>query len=131
MKKGCGGDGRGVTRGTMERFLLSEEFRLELDERGVNLNHSGEGGKTTLGLANRLVSGGGGGFDTKNWLETFTKSGCVVCKDVTGWSNHKGIDGKPVVLVVGDEAVPSVLGYTGQEVWTPPAGGFSQRSIWP
>ncbi len=96
----------------------------------MNLNHSGKG-KNNFGTNKQELFPGGGGNRHQNWLETFTKSGCVVCKDDTGWSNHKGIDGKPVVLVVGDEAVPSVLGYTGQEVWTPPAGGFSQRNIWP
>ncbi len=36
-----------------------------------------------------------------------------MCRDESGKSNHKGRDGKPCVLVIGDEAVPSVVGYTG------------------
>jgi hypothetical protein len=39
----------------------------------------------------------------------------VSCRDETGRLNHKGRDGQPNVLIVGDESVPSTVGYTGSD----------------
>jgi hypothetical protein len=39
----------------------------------------------------------------------------VSCRDETGKLNHKGRDGQPNVLIVGDEATPSTVGYTGKD----------------
>jgi hypothetical protein len=52
--------------------------------------------------------------EEKNWLATFTKSGCIACRNEQGRVNHTGRDGTPVVLVVGDESVPSVVGHTDE-----------------
>jgi hypothetical protein len=92
---------------------LPENYRLGLEERAGLVNHS-EKNKNNFGMnRNALFPGGAGGkYDTRNWISTFTKSGCVVCREDNGRSNHKGRDGKPGVLVIGDEAVPTVVGYT-------------------
>jgi hypothetical protein len=47
-------------------------------------------------------------------LATFTKSGCSACRNEQGRVNHTGRDGTPVVLVIGDESVPSVVGHTDE-----------------
>ncbi len=48
----------------------------------------------------------------KNWLASFTKTGCVSCRNEDGKLNHRGRDGRPVTMLVGDESVPTVVGYT-------------------
>jgi hypothetical protein len=53
--------------------------------------------------------------ETRNWLASFTKAGCVACRDEQGVLNHKGRDGHPGVLIVGDETIPSTVGYTGRD----------------
>ncbi len=61
-----------------------------------------------------LFPGGkGGNFDAKNWPASFTKSVHVVRKNEFGRSNHKGRDRRPVVLVVGNKSVPTMLGHSG------------------
>jgi hypothetical protein len=45
-------------------------------------------------------------------MATFTKSGCIACRDEHGHVTHKGKDGTPIALVIVDEAVPTVVGYT-------------------
>jgi hypothetical protein len=39
----------------------------------------------------------------------------VSCRDEHGKLNHKGRDGQPNVLIVGDEAVPSTVGFTDRD----------------
>jgi hypothetical protein len=39
----------------------------------------------------------------------------VACRDENGRLNHKGRDGQPNVLIVGDEATPSTVGFTGKD----------------
>jgi hypothetical protein len=53
--------------------------------------------------------------ETRNWMASFTKAGCVACRDEQGVLNHKGRDGQPGVLIVGDEAIPTTVGYTGRD----------------
>jgi hypothetical protein len=53
--------------------------------------------------------------ETRNWIASFTKTGCVSCRDEEGKLNHRGRDGLPVTLVVGDESVPNVVGYTAKD----------------
>jgi hypothetical protein len=108
------GLGRGVGLDSVNMGIpLPENYKLGLEERAGLVNHSGKN-KNNFGMnRNALFPGGAGGkYDTRNWISTFTKSGCVVCRDDNGRSNHKGRDGKPSVLVIGDEAVPTVVGYT-------------------
>jgi hypothetical protein len=50
--------------------------------------------------------------ETRNWICNFTKTGCVSCRDDDGRLNHRGRDGLPVTLIVGDESVPNVVVYT-------------------
>ena len=45
-------------------------------------------------------------------MANFMRSGCVSCKDEDGKSTHSGRNGDPIILIVGDEATPSVVGYT-------------------
>jgi len=96
-----------------ERIPLPESYRLGLEGKGVELNHSG---KFTNGFGknNRPLfpsKGKGRGVETRNWISTFKVAGCIGCKD-GGESVHKGRTGQPVVLVVGDEAVPTTVGVT-------------------
>ncbi len=39
----------------------------------------------------------------------------ILLRDEDGGLNHRGRDGLPVVMVIGDEAVPSTVGYTGKD----------------
>ncbi len=68
-----------------EKIPLPENFRLGLDGRGEFLNHRGKA-KNNFGLNNMgLFSGGiGGKKETKNWIATFTKSGCIACCNEEG-----------------------------------------------
>jgi hypothetical protein len=45
-------------------------------------------------------------------VASFTKSGCLSCRDEQGKVTHKSRSGEPVILVIGDEATPTVVGYT-------------------
>ncbi len=98
------------------KIPLPENYRLGLDGRIGFLNHSGKF-KNNFGLNKGALFPGGedGKREGKNWLASFTKSGCVACRNDKGGNNHKGREGAPVVLLVGDEAVPSVIGHTGEE----------------
>ena len=40
------------------------------------------------------------------------RSGCVSCKDDSDKSTHCGRNGEPIILLLGDKAIPSVVGYT-------------------
>jgi hypothetical protein len=48
----------------------------------------------------------------KNVVVTFTRMGCVACKNEEGDLNHKGRGGSPIIMVMGDEGTPTVVGYT-------------------
>ncbi len=98
-----------------EKIPLPENFRLGLDGRGKFLNNSSKI-KNNFGLnKGGLFEGGQGGQgEKKNWISTFTKSGCIGCRNEEGGVNHKGRDGTPGILVVGDESVPTVVGHTGE-----------------
>jgi hypothetical protein len=85
-------------------------------DKKCDLNHSG---KFTNGFGknNRPLfpsKGKGRGVETRNWISTFKVAGCIGCKD-GGESVHKGRSGQPVVLVVGDEAVPTTVGVTKKD----------------
>ncbi len=107
-----------------EKIPLPENYRLGLEGRGKFLNHSGKP-KNNLGMnkSGLFVSGSGGIAEGKNWISTFTKSGCIACRNEGGRVNHKGRDGTPGVLVVGDESVPMVVGHTAE-------GGMEATCAW-
>jgi hypothetical protein len=48
----------------------------------------------------------------RNWVATFTRAGCVACKSEEGELNHKGRGGGPILMIMGDEGIPTVVGYT-------------------
>jgi hypothetical protein len=60
-------------------------------------------------------AGPGKKAEMRNWIASFTKAGCVSCRDENGHLNHKGRDGQPNVLIVGDEGTPSTVGHTGRD----------------
>jgi hypothetical protein len=50
----------------------------------------------------------------RNWTASFTRAGCVACRNEGGMLNHRGRSGGPVIMVVGDGSILSVVGYTEQ-----------------
>ena len=52
--------------------------------------------------------------EDRNWTATFTRQGCVVCRKEDGGLNHKGRNGEPGIVIIGDGSVPAVTGYTVQ-----------------
>jgi hypothetical protein len=94
-------------------ILVPEGFDMGLDRRGVTLNNANR--------KNNLMWNGRGALfprekgergEGKNWIATFTKAGCVACKSDEGELNHKGRGGGPILMIMGDEGVPNVVGYT-------------------
>jgi hypothetical protein len=53
-------------------------------------------------------------IETRNWMASFTKTGCMSCRDEDGRLNHKRSDGLPVTIVMGDEAVSNVVEFMGR-----------------
>jgi hypothetical protein len=111
-------DGNGTWKESVRegRIPLPDSYRLGLEGKGVDLNNSSryrnEFGKNSRPLF--PAKGKGRGEETRNWIASFNRTGCIGCKDGND-SVHKGRDGKPVVLVVGDEAVPMTVGITKKE----------------
>jgi hypothetical protein len=106
-------DGTKVREVRMEKIPLPEHFRLGLDDRGKQLNHSGRP-NNNFGIKKEPLFPGGkdGKQESRNWFASFTKSGCLSCRDEDGKVTHKARSGDPVLLVIGDEATPTVVGYT-------------------
>jgi hypothetical protein len=48
-------------------------------------------------------------------MASFSKAGCVACRDDQGQLNHKGRDDQPSVMIVCDESIPSSVGHTGRD----------------
>jgi hypothetical protein len=84
-----------------------------LDGRGKRLNHSGRP-KNNFGANKEPIFPGGknGKQESRNWIASFTKSGCLGCRDAQGKVTHKSRSGDLVILVIGDEATPTAVGYT-------------------
>jgi hypothetical protein len=99
--------------GGKEKIPLPDSYGLGLDERGRFLNHSGRY-RNNFGANREALFPGvkDKKREVRNWIATFTKSGCIACRDDDGHVNHKGKDGTPLVMVIGDEATPTVVGYT-------------------
>ena len=97
-----------------KKIPLPEEYDLGLDCRGMGLNSSNR--KNTYFGNNRkpLVGKEKGRGEKVNWLANFTRSGCIGCRGEDGNLNHSGRSGEPLVLIVGDEAVPSAVGFTSK-----------------
>jgi hypothetical protein len=96
-----------------EKIPLPDNYRLGLDGRGQKLNHSGRHRNNFGASRDPLFPGGRNGKqESRNWVASFTKSGCLSCRDEHGKVTHKSRSGEPVILVVGDEAAPTVVGYT-------------------
>jgi hypothetical protein len=96
-----------------EKIPLPDTYRLGLDGRGKKLNNSGRP-KNNFGANKEPLFPGGknGRQESRNWIANFTKSGCLGCRDSQGKVTHKSRSGDPVILVIGDEATPTVVGYT-------------------
>jgi len=81
--------------------------------RGMALNSSARGrnnfgvNKEPLFPKNKNEKG-----EKVNWTASFTRGGCVACRDDKDGLNHSGRTGTPIVLLIGDEAMPPVCGYT-------------------
>ncbi len=99
-----------------EKIPLPEKFALGIESKGMEMNNSGRL-KNNLGTNRESLFPGGPGMksETRNWLASFTKTGCVSCRDEEGRLNHRGRDGLPVTLIVGDESIPNVVGYTTKD----------------
>jgi hypothetical protein len=106
-------DGTKVRETKTEKIPLPENFRLGQDERGKQLNHSGRP-NNNFGIKKEPLFPGGkdGKQESRNWFASFTKSGCLSCRDEDGKVTHKARSGDPVLLIIGDEATPTVVGYT-------------------
>ncbi len=96
-----------------EKIPLPDNYRLGVDGRGQKMNHSGRPRNNFGASRDPLFPGGKNGKqESRNWVASFTKSGCLSCRDENGKVTHKSRSGEPVILVVGDEATPTVVGYT-------------------
>jgi hypothetical protein len=90
-----------------------ENMDLGLDKRGPTLNNSNRKnhcfgvGRTPIFPNEKGEKGEG-----RNWTATFTRSGCVACRVEDGTVNHKGRGGEPLILVIRDDSIPSVVGHT-------------------
>ncbi len=100
----------------MEKIPLPDGFDLGRETKEMEMNNSGRL-KNNFGLNREALFPVNAGMksEKRNWIASFTKAGCVACRDEHGKLNHKGRDGQPNVLIVGDESIPSTVGYTGSD----------------
>jgi hypothetical protein len=120
-------EGKEVRCEKMEDIVVPEGYELGREEKGLDMNNSGRL-KNNFGLNREALfpAGQGRKSEMRNWLASFTKTGCVSCRDENGKLNHKGRDGQPNVLIVGDEAVPSTVGFTRADR----NGGKGDSCVW-
>jgi hypothetical protein len=85
-----------------ERVPLPESFELGREGKGMEMNNSGRL-KNNFGMNKEALFPVNSGMksEKRNWIASFTKTGCVSCRDENGRLNHKGRDGQPNVLIVG------------------------------
>jgi hypothetical protein len=96
-----------------ERLPLPENYRIGLDKRGMVMNSSARSRKNFGTNKEALFPKAGGQKGEKvNWTATFTRTGCIACRDEQDRANHSGRTSTPIVLVIGDEAVPIFCGHT-------------------
>ena len=103
----------GVKEEKVEKIPLPDSYDLGLDIRGKEINSSVRKNHN-FGANKKAVfpKSNGGRGEGKNWLASFTRGGCVGCRDSKGVNCHDGRSGEPVILVVGDEATPSAVGHS-------------------
>ena len=100
---------------SIEKIPLLEQYELGLDRRGMEINSFPR--KNSQFGSNRralLLKENGGKGEKRNWTANFTREGCVGSKDADGnnWNNcHNGRSGEPIIMIIGDEATPPVVGY--------------------
>ncbi len=96
-----------------EGMPLPKEYRLGLEGRGEELNSSARN-KNGMGTGRKAIfpKENGEKGEGKNWIATFTKSGCIGCRNDREELVHQGRNSEPVVLIKGDEAVPMSVGIT-------------------
>jgi hypothetical protein len=96
-----------------EKLPLPDTYKLGLDKRGMVMNSSARA-KNNFGTNKEALfpKGGGQKGEKVNWTASFTRAGCIACRDEEDRLNHSGRTGAPIVLVIGDEAVPTVCGHT-------------------
>jgi len=96
-----------------ERLPLPENYRIGLDKRGMVMNSSARP-RNNFGTNKEALfpKAGGQKGEKVNWTATFTRTGCIACRDEQDRANHSGRTSTPIVLVIGDEAVPIVCGHT-------------------
>ena len=104
--------------GTVQRekknIPLLEHYDMGLDSRGMGIN-SANRKNTYFGSTKRPLIGKEKARGEKvNWISNFTRSGCIGCRGEDCNLNHAGRSGEPLILVVGDEAVPRAVGFTGK-----------------
>jgi hypothetical protein len=109
-------EGEFVRKESVERIPTPDGFDLGREGKGLEMNNSGRL-RNNFGTNREALFSAGAGKKTemRNWIASFTKAGCVSCRDENGRLNYKGRDGQPSVLIVGDEATPSTVGYTGKD----------------
>jgi hypothetical protein len=109
-------EGNTEKKEAIETIPIPDHFEMGREEKGMEMNNSrrlrNNFGTNKEGL---LLVGHGMKSETRNWMASFTKAGCVSCRDEQGRLNHKGRDGQPGVLIMGDEAALSSVGYTGRD----------------
>jgi hypothetical protein len=96
-----------------ESMPLPATYRLGLEKRGEELNNSSRN-KNGMGTGRKAVfpKENGQKGEGKNWIASFTRSGCISCRNDREELIHQGRNSDPVILVVGDEAVPLTVGFT-------------------
>jgi hypothetical protein len=109
-------EGKTVRKESMETIPVPDGFDLGREGKGMEMNNSGRL-KNNFGTNREALFSAGSGkkMEMRNWIASFTKAGCVACRDENGRLNHKGRDRQPNVLIVGDEATPSTVGFTGKD----------------
>jgi hypothetical protein len=95
----------------IERLVLPESYKLGLEKKGAELNNS-DRPTNNFGVGRMPLFPVGAGEEGRNWISSFHKGGCIACVGESGERLHQGRNGKPVILIVGDEAVPMTCGVT-------------------
>ena len=96
-----------------EGMPLPEEYILGLEKRGEELNSSARA-KNGMGTGRNAIfpKEGNQKGEGRNWIASFTKAGCISCRNEREELIHQGRNSDPVVLIVGDEATPMSVGFT-------------------
>ena len=106
-----------------EKIPLPAEYNLGLDSRGLEMNSAARKNHN-MGSNRKAVfpRKDGRKGEASNWIANFTRAGCIGCRDEKGENAHVGRSSDPVILVIGDEATPVMVGYTKK--------GESQACCW-